>query len=167
MPASEQALEQAPGDDPFTVCQGFLIPERAVLTGAPGVSEVPGPIAGGGMLGLLLGCGGLLAGLFRGRQMTKAVSGRIQSPLARYFVQPSKKLLCTGSPARPWSNDRQEIDTSERLLSIPIAAVVERRLCAPEALAGFFSYRALRAWRQTTRARCSSPQELGRMRAFL
>ena len=35
-------------------------------------------------------------------------------------------------------------------------------------LAGFFSYRPLRAWRrQTTRARCSSPQELGRMRAFL
>src|SRR3954453_15733042 len=33
----------------------------------------------------------------------------------------------------------------------------------------FFQHqaRALRAGRQTTRARCSSPQELGRLRAFL
>lgn len=49
----------APGDDPFSVCRGTLFPNNAVLIGAPGVvSGVPGPIVGGGLVGILLACGG-------------------------------------------------------------------------------------------------------------
>ncbi|WP_128925302.1 hypothetical protein [Bradyrhizobium guangxiense] len=73
----------APGDDPLSVCRGSLSPDVATLTGAPGiVSAVPGPTVGGGLLGILLACAGLVLRL-RGLQVltgrSMAFAG-VQSP---------------------------------------------------------------------------------------
>ncbi|HXH47526.1 MAG TPA: hypothetical protein VNK51_27240 [Bradyrhizobium sp.] len=69
----------AAGDDPFSVCRGSLSPEVATLTGAPGiVSAVPGPTVGGGLLGILLACTGLILGL-RWLQVANGFAG-VRSP---------------------------------------------------------------------------------------